>query len=343
MLATCASAAAVPAVSSRPAAADDGRGALGFVIHAFPVRGSSEPGFSDPARFLDHCRGLGARTIQVGLGARDDAGADALRARAEAASMTLEGIVSPPRTEADVARFEAEIRTARRAGATVVRTTMLRGRRYETFDSDASFRRATDDALRSLTLAAPLLDRHGVRLAVENHKDWRADELLGLLKRVGSNRVGVCLDTGNSIALLEDPMETLSALAPLAFTSHLKDMAVAESPDGFLLSEVPFGTGILDMPRVVRTLRSANPEIRFQIEMITRDPLKIPCLTDRYWSTFPALPGLHLARSLSFVRAHPPASPLPRISPLAPDARLRAEDENLRQCVLYAHERLGLS
>ncbi len=51
--------------------------------------------------------------------------------------------------------------------------------------------------------------------------------------------------------------------------------------------------------------------------MITRDPLKVPCLTEGYWVTFPDLPGRHLAHILSLVRDHPPSHPLPRISPLA--------------------------
>ena len=43
---------------------------------------------------------------------------------------------------------------------------------------------------------------------------------------LGSEHVGVCLDTGNNVALLEDPMEVVETLAPLAFTTHIKDMAV---------------------------------------------------------------------------------------------------------------------
>ena len=42
--------------------------------------------------------------------------------------------------------------------------------------------------------------------------------------------------------------------------------------------------------------------------MITRDPLKVPCLTEGYWVTFPDLPGRHLAHTLSLVR-EPPAEP----------------------------------
>ena len=100
-------------------------------------------------------------------------------------------------------------------------------------------------------------------------------------------------------------MEVVEALAPRAFTTHFKDMGLEEYREGFLLAEVPLGTGVLDLPRVVRILRAARPEIRFNLEMITRDPLKVPCLTERYWATFPDLPGRHLARTLSLVRDHP--------------------------------------
>ena len=68
-------------------------------------------------------------------------------------------------------------------------------------------------------------------------------------------------------------------------------MGLEEYRQGFLLAEVPLGTGILDLPRVVRALRAARPEIRLNIEMITRDPLKVPCLTEGYWVTFADLPG----------------------------------------------------
>jgi 3-oxoisoapionate decarboxylase len=339
---------ALPAFAAGPPDASDGHGSLGLVIHSFAVRNAADRGrpsadrLSDASRFLDHARALKARGVQVGLGAREDAAADALRERARAASMYLEGIASLPRDQADVARFEAEIRTAKRAGAEVVRTAMLSGRRYESFTSTAAFRRFADASFHSLSLAAPVVARHDVRLAVENHKDWRADELIAILKRLGNDHVGVCLDTGNSIALLEDPMEVVLALAPWAFTTHFKDMALEEDRHGFLLAEVPLGTGILDLPKVVQALRATRPEIRFNIEMITRDPLKVPCLTEGYWVTFADLPARHLARMISLVREHPPNHPLQRISPLLPEDQLRAEDENIGRCLAFARDRLGL-
>ena len=49
--------------------------------------------------------------------------------------------------------------------------------------------------------------------------------------------------------------------------------------------------------------------------MITRDPLSVPCITDRYWATFADLPARELARTLALVRAHPPREPLPEDQP----------------------------
>lgn len=345
-----ATAGAWPALSSGAmgAGSNAAGGSLGLVIHSFMVRTAADRDrprterFSDPLRFLDHARSLGARGVQVGLGVRDEAGARALRERAEAALMYLEGIIALPREDSDRDRFEAEVRTAKQAGATVVRTVMLSGRRYETFSNADAFRRFAETSAHSLGLAAPIVARHDVLLAVENHKDWRADELLAILKRVGNDHVGVCLDTGNSVALLEDPMDVIEALAPRAFTTHFKDMGVDEYRDGFLLSEVPLGTGVLDLPRAIRILRSARPEIRFNIEMITRDPLRVPCLAPKYWTTFPDLPARHLARMLSFVRDHHPSQPLPRISQLPRAEQIRAEDENVARCLVYARERLAL-
>jgi sugar phosphate isomerase/epimerase len=325
-----------------------GRGQpLGVVIHSYTQRvaaargGSRSERFDDALVFLEYCHGLGARGVQVSIGARDEAACEQLRARAGALAMDLEGMVRLPRDRDDVERFTAEVQSAARAGAAVIRTAALSGRRYETFATAEAFRSFAEAAMKSLALAEPVAARTGVRLAVENHKDWRADELVGILKRISSAHVGACVDTGNSIALLEDPFEVVEALAPWALTTHLKDMAVQEYDKGFLLSEVPLGTGFLDLRRIVRTLRAARPEIRLNLEMITRDPLEIPCLTEKYWATFEDLPGRHLARSLTLVRAHAAQRPLPRISGLTLEAKLQVEDDHVRRSFAFARAELN--
>src|SRR5262245_38729718 len=227
MLAACAG--AIPAL--RPAAAERKK-RLGVVIHSYGIRSGTDrtkdasARITDPLVLLEHCHKLGAGGIQTNLGEREQEYASKLRNRLEEYQMYLEGSIRLPRDNVDVERFAHELKTSKEAGATVVRTVMLGGRRYETFDSAATFRKWADRAYELLGLAESVVAKQGLRLAVENHKDWRSDELVGLLKRLSSRHVGICVDTGNSIALLEEPLETVAALAPWAMSVHLKDMAV---------------------------------------------------------------------------------------------------------------------
>jgi sugar phosphate isomerase/epimerase len=177
---------------------------------------------------------------------------------------------------------------------------------------------------------------------VENHKDFRVAELLDMLRRLSSEHVGVCVDTNNGIALLEDPMEVVEALAPWAFAVHLKDVALAPHGEGFLLAEMPLGDGNLDIPAMVRVLRRARPDLRFVIEMITRDPLKVPCLTERYWGTLPDVPARDLARTLALARSSAGKKPMPKVSGLPRPEQVALEDANIKRCLAYAREHLEL-
>ncbi|MEX2142496.1 MAG: sugar phosphate isomerase/epimerase family protein [Pirellulales bacterium] len=335
------SASAMADEPTKTAERDHQTGRLGIVIHSYGIRRGHRPsGFADPLVFLEYCRKLGAGGVQVSLGRGDDAFVGRVTDAVRASGMYLEGIAGLPRDQADVARFNDELRTAKECGATVVRTVMLSGRRYETFDSADAFRKFADRSWQSLVLAKPVVERHGVRLAVENHKDWRVPELLGILKRIDSPNIGVTLDTGNSIALLEEPHEVVEAYAPYTFTLHFKDMAVAEYNDGFLLSEVPLGTGFVDLARIIKLVRDKRPEANFNLEMITRDPLRVPCLGTKYWATFADLPAKELARTLAMVRDTAAKQPLPRISDLSLDDKLAREDENVRASLQFARQRL---
>jgi sugar phosphate isomerase/epimerase len=315
---------------------------LGVVLYSYAIRTGAERGFSDPLVFLEHGHKLGAGGVQVGLGVRDKAYIAKLRDKLAAYQMFLEGTIRLPQDRADAGRFAAEVETAKAAGATVLRTVLTSGRRYEVFATADAFRKSAERAGQALELAEPIVARHGLRLAVENHKDFRADELTRILKHLNSRHVGVCVDTGNSIALLEDPVEVVEALAPWAYSTHLKDMAVAEYEEGFLLAEVPLGTGMLDLKKLVAILRRARPEVQFNLEMITRDPLKVPCLTPKYWATLESLPGRHLAQTLTMVRKQAPRQPLPRISGLGHPQQLAVEEENVRRSLAYARDHLEL-
>jgi len=319
---------------------------LGVDMNSYGIRWSSatppEARFKNVLQMLEHCEQLGAGGIQARIDAWENDFAEKVRAKLESSQMYLEGQVGLPREQAEVARFEAVARSAKAAGASILRTVSLGGRRYEALDTADGWREFLERAWKSLVLAEPVCRKNRLRLAIENHKDWRVPELLEVLKRLGSEQVGVCVDTGNSIALLENPLAVVEAYAPHAFTSHFKDMGVQEYPDGFLLSEVPLGEGFLDLPKMIATLRRAQPQIHFNLEMITRDPLKVPCLTDKYWVTMEDTPAGRLAETLAMVRTNAAKKPLPRVAGFSLDEKIKFEEANVRKSFSYARERLEL-
>jgi 3-oxoisoapionate decarboxylase len=313
------------------------RSKMGIAVTCYMTFGHPK----DTYGFLEHANDLGAGGIQMQLTSKEPDYAHKLRARAEQLGMYFEAIGGLPARD-DSGAFEQTVAAAKEAGALCLRVNCIPGRRYETFTSLEDWRKSTAQTRATIDTALRIVEKHQLPLAIENHKDWTADELAALMKEKSSRWLGVCLDTGNNISLLDDPMATVEILAPYAFTSHVKDMGVAPYPDGFLLSEMPFGEGLLDMRRIVDTIRTARPQTHITLEMITRDPLQVPCLTDKYWVTFPDRSGSYLARTLRMVRDRKDQRPLPVVNGLAHDAQLRLEEDNVKQCLNYAREHLDL-
>lgn len=302
-----------------------------------------EPKFDlfEPLTFLKHCHSVGAGGMQTSLGVLDATRVKSLRDFAAEHSLCVDGIVNPPRDDGDLARFEAEIRTAAEVGVQAVRTVVMPGRRYEQFKSLAEVREAEAKALKMLELAAPIVTKHRVKLAVENHKDQRLDERLALYKHLSCEFIGATVDTGNSFALLDDPYGAIEALAPYAFTVHFKDQALREYEDGFLLADIPLGQGSFDMQRIAAILKRAKPDIRMMLELITRDPLKVPCLSEKFWATMPQVSGSDLSRSLRFVREHP-AKSLQEVGSLSLEKQVELEDANIAASLKYSRDVLGM-
>lgn len=319
---------------------------MGLVIHSYWQRWRGKyssvkfPPFQDALDVLDHIRDLAVGALQIGVDGWTSEFASKVRGSCEAYNIALEGSIRLPDNEGDTGRFERELRIGREAGATVFRSA-IGGRRYELFHLRGEFDEWKARAVKSMQLAEPIARRLAVKIGVENHKDFEVWELVEALDKIRSPHLGACVDTGNSMALLEEPMAVVEALSPFAVTTHIKDMAVMPADNGFLLAEVPLGEGILDLPAMISRIKKAHPEVRLHLEMITRDPLVIPCLTEDYWATFPAKPGLDLARTLSLVKSRP-AKQLPRITGLSTDAALALEEDLIKKSLAFAAEKLAI-
>lgn len=323
------------------------RTSLGILTYCFNLaqaersRVPGVPDFRDPVAFVTEAARIGASAVQLSFGVRDADYITRLRNAAAENGVALEGTLPLPKTDLDISRFEAEIKTLRELGVKIARTVLFPGRRYEDLKTLAAYKEAASSARAQLRRAEPIARAAGVKLAVENHKDQRIDERVKLFEEFGGEFVGACVDVGNNIALLEDPVEVCRALGPWALTVHFKDQGVREYEDGFLLADVPLGKGCIDLPEVIRVLKQKRPTVVFQLELITRDPLKVPILTESYWATFPDLKAATLASAWNLVKKRGSPTPFEMISTLTPAQKVAAERRNVEESFQFAADHLG--
>lgn len=308
----------------------------------FKEESKTFPGFENALQMLRHCESIGAGGIQVGTKNWSKDFSGKVRDYREQKELYVEGSIKLPQDDADVERFTVEVENAREAGAAILRTACLSGRRYENFQTGQAFEEFKQQATNSIQRAIPIIEKNKIKLAIENHKDWRVPDLLALLDYFESEWVGVNLDTGNNISFLEDPMYVIESLAPYSFTTHLKDMGIQDYEEGFLLSEVPLGKGQLDLKKVIEICQKHNPQIKFNLEMITRNPLKVACYTDTYWATFKELPAAKVASGLKWIKDNQSSAELPKVDGLSEHEKLAYEEENILSSFKYAKESLKL-
>src|SRR6266542_6125420 len=126
----------------------------------------------------------------------------------------------------------------------------------------------------ALKRLAPVAEANGVKLAIENHADYRGHELATILEEVDSPAVGAKLDTGNAFAAVEDPTEAAKALAPFVFATHVKDVRVESEPWGrkeqvpetalvpnglLVMLECALGDGHVDFDTILPLLAERGP------------------------------------------------------------------------------------
>lgn len=99
-------------------------------------------------------------------------------------------------------------------------------------------------------------DADGPCIALENHDRFPARTMREIIEAVGSDRVGICLDTANSLGAGEGLQEVTDILAPFVLNLHIKDFTVERLPHqmGFVVEGRPAGSGMMDLPRVLERL-----------------------------------------------------------------------------------------
>ncbi len=211
---------------------------------AVGVRGHEPPRPMDEHGLLDKALEHGVKLLQIGdnlpLHTFDDARIDRLAGRARRDGVRLEVGGRGLRVE----QVTAYASVARRLGATLIRFII----------DDSGYHPSPGEVSAVLREVTPLLN--GLTLGIENHDRFNAGTLRTIVESAGTDRVGICLDTSNSLGSGEGIEAVAAVLAPYTVNLHVKDFGIERLPYlmGFTITGRPAGGGMLDLPGLLSQL-----------------------------------------------------------------------------------------
>lgn len=238
-----------------------------------------------PVELLDFAAGLGLAGVEVSPDwiSRDAEPDAAWRCFGEQAAQRGMAVIVGGPTVFDL-MTKRTLESATALGAATVRCVLSRvlcGRR-STIGGLAAWRELLGRAASALRELAPRLEDAELKLAIENHQDADSRDLVELCERAGSESVGVCLDTGNPLAVGEPIDAFAQRVAPYVRHAHLKDYRLFHRPNGYCLARCALGDGVVDFAAILRQLtgRVALPSI----ELAALVGREIPVLDLAWWA-----------------------------------------------------------
>lgn len=151
---------------------------------------------------------------------------------------------------ADVVKENLAI--ARRLGAKVMRC-FVGGE----FERDAKAHQAKlNRAVSELGQCVEAADRAGVTIAIENHGDIRAEGLMQITDELRHDRVGVCFDVGNTLAVGDDPIEACRTVGRHIVATHFSDRKQVQAKGRMFNVGVALGEGEIDLAGALEVIRA---------------------------------------------------------------------------------------
>lgn len=119
----------------------------------------------------------------------------------------------------------------------------------------------------------PTIEKYGMKIAIENHCDLFADEVVWMVKQLNHPLIGACCDTINSLMMAEGIEECVRKMAPYCYCVHFCDNRVFADPDGTHSLGCAIGDGDVDVIEVMKILREQAPEELDTIDLEIELPL----------------------------------------------------------------------
>ena len=238
--------------------------------------------------------------------------------------------ICPTSAMFDKAQGTAEEQLAKMVDAAkIVRSPIVRAVLGSGADRRGGIEKHIDSLVTVLKSSRSKITDAGIKVAIENHAgDMQARELKMLVEAAGPDIVGVCLDSGNPVWTIEDPHLTLETLAPYVLTSHMRDSALWNTPEGAAVRWTRMGEGNMGMEDYLRTYIEKCPGKAVSLEVIVSgNPRLFNYRDQKFWELYKSTPAWEFARFLTLCDRGKPAPAAPPDPALTPQARNLADVE----------------
>jgi hypothetical protein len=137
--------------------------------------------------------------------------------------------------------------------------------------------------------------------AIEDHQDFGSQELLDFCDEAGPN-VGVCLDTGNPLAVGEEPLAFAHAVAAKVRHVHLKDYNAQWTNEGYRLVRCAIGDGAVPFPELLEILERHHQCLSASLEPGALEARHIRLFRPEWWDGYPERSARDLGGVLAAAR-----------------------------------------
>jgi len=150
-------------------------------------------------------------------------------------------------------------------------------------ETDLSKEEKTERNIEKLKIVADYIKDKDITICLENLRkrapefpelvDKSADDLLDIIERIGSDKFGICLDTGHLNLTDRNPREFI-----LKAGDKLKALHIADNEEETDQHLMPFTRGTVDFVEVVKALKEVGYEGLFNLEIpgeIIRTPIEL--------------------------------------------------------------------
>jgi sugar phosphate isomerase/epimerase len=302
-----------------------------------------------PIQLLDYSAGQGAQVVHFSeirfIGSLEPDNLKQVRAHAEKLGIEIEiGMRSICPTSK---MFDAGAGTAEQQLSKMIDSAVIVGSRIVRAVLGSAEDRKPGPIDRHIESTAGVLKKSrqkamdaNIKIAIENHAgDMQSHEVKRLIEEAGRDFVGSCLDSGNPLWTLEDPLVALDTLHPYVLTSHLRDSAVWTTPEGAAVAWVRMGEGNVRIEEFVRKYSELCPGRALSLESIVTGPRVYAYRDPQFWEAYRDVPAWEFQRFVEIAERGKPREAPPRAANR--EEAQKREREDLEASIRYTRKLLG--